>query len=164
MDLPLDLKANFVTICIQISYLLHTFTSKLLLSLLPYHLCEGGWGMSAGRDGRGTLILGNFWRCCRFRPGTSDALKISGKRPTPLISGKLVSKLVRPGRSLRSRKLGSFLSPVAFEALSGGEGHNTFSLDWERRTIAGKAATLWCKSGNKAKLHSGDYYNYNLMH
>lgn len=80
--------------------------------------------MSAGRDGRRTLILGNFRTCCRFRSGSSDALNVSEKRPAPLISGKLVPKLVRPGRSLRSRKLGSFLSP---EALSGGEGHSTFS-------------------------------------
>lgn len=83
--------------------------------------------MSAGRDGRGTLILGNFWTCCRFRSGTSDALNVSRERPAPLISGKLVSGLVRPGRSLRSRKLGSFPSLEALEALSGGGGHGTFS-------------------------------------
>lgn len=85
--------------------------------------------MSAGRDGWRTLILGNFRTCCCFGSGTSDALNVSEKRLTPLISGKLVPKLVRPGRSLRSRKLGSFLSPEALEALGGGEGHSTFSPD-----------------------------------
>lgn len=85
--------------------------------------------MSAGKDRRRTLILGNLWTCCRFRSGTSGALNASEKRPTPLIWGKLVSKLVRPGRSLRSRKLGSFLSPEALEALSGGDGHSPFSPD-----------------------------------
>lgn len=153
--------------CIQMSYLLHRlsldskltaffFTSKWFL--LPYHLVGGGWGMNVGRDGQRTLILGNFKTCCRFRSCTVDALNVSEKRPTPLISGKLVPKLVRPGRSLRSRKLGSFLSPEALEALSGGEGHTAFSPDWHRWAIPGKTATLW-KSGNKAKLHSCDYYN-----
>lgn len=85
--------------------------------------------MNVGRDGQRTLILGNFKTCCRFRSCTVDALNVSEKRPTPLISGKLVPKLVRPGRSLRSRKLGSFLSPEALEALSGGEGHTAFSPD-----------------------------------
>lgn len=85
--------------------------------------------MSTGRGGRGTLILGNFWNCSRFKSGTCDALNVSEKRATPLISGKLFSKLVRPGRSLCSRKPGRCLSPVALEALSGGEGCNTVSTD-----------------------------------
>lgn len=127
--------------------------NKVLLSL--YRLVEGGWGMSAGRVWQGALILGNFWNCCLFRSGTSDALTVSEKRPTPLISGKLVFKLVKPGRNPDC-----FLFPVALEVPSGGEGHNTVSPDWERWVIAGKAATLWCRSGNKANLQSRDYHHY----
>lgn len=147
------------------SYLLHLcilnspfFTSEWFLLL--YRLAGGGWGLSAGRDGHRAIILGNFWTCCRFRSGNSDALNVSEKRAAPLISGKLVPKLVRPDWSLRSRKLASFLCPEDLEALSGGEGQSTSSPDWRLWAMPGKAATLWPKSGNKAKLHSCDYYNY----
>lgn len=146
------------------------FESTLYLTLSPnkmlfslYRLVEGGWGMSAGRVWQGTLILGNFWNCCLFRSGTSDALNVSGRRPTPLISGKLVFKLVKPGRSLCSRNPDCFLFPVAPKVPSGGEGPNKVSPDWERWVIAGKAATLWCRSGNKAKLHSHDYHHYLVL-
>lgn len=147
-------------ICFIENLLILNWTAYFTLKwfLLPYRLVGGGWGMSAGRDGQRTLILGNFRTCCCFGSGTSDALNVWEKRPIPLISGKLVPKLVRPCRSLRSWKLGSF--PEAIKALSGGEGHSTFSPDWHRWPIPGKTATLWCKSGNKAKLHSCDYYNY----